>query len=124
MIRAFPNIFSRFGDAKLRELANRTHIDTVSQNTRQELQEALQTAANAGVERLVIVSSPTHVVRALRDVVVMTDQLVCLSCTKSLYTSFILLFIVFIVCIVCIVCIVYIVCMFFFLQGVVSCADS
>ncbi|MEM8732920.1 MAG: hypothetical protein AAGG44_01770 [Planctomycetota bacterium] len=49
------------------KMLSRIVLDTVSQNTVEELATAGHTFVEEGVERVFLVSSPTHVVRVLRD---------------------------------------------------------
>ncbi len=43
------------------------HLDTVSRNTREEIAHAGRIFVDQGVERVILVSSPTHLPRCLRD---------------------------------------------------------
>lgn len=43
------------------------HLDTVSRNTREEIAHAGRVFLDRGVERVILVSSPTHLPRCLRD---------------------------------------------------------
>ncbi len=45
-------------------LAERAVIDRVTQNTREEVKAAAEIAISRGIERIVLVSSPTHIFRA------------------------------------------------------------
>lgn len=48
--------------------------DTVSQNTREEIENAARVCLARGIERLILVSSPTHIVRCLRDACAIFDD--------------------------------------------------
>ena len=63
--------FERFRGVDLVELAQLLHrtvvTDTVSTNTEQEVRSALVRLQQAGVRHAVLISSPTHMPRCLRD---------------------------------------------------------
>ncbi len=48
-------------------LLNKIELDTVSQNTVEELKHAAKIFDSNGIEQIVLVSSPSHIVRCLRD---------------------------------------------------------
>lgn len=50
-----------------KKLLDRIVLDTVSQNTVEELATAGKMFVDHGVERVLLISSPTHIVRVLRD---------------------------------------------------------
>ena len=61
-----------FKDKESRELFktdffNKLHLDIKSMTTLKEIEEAGNIFAEHGVERVILVSSPTHIVRCLRD---------------------------------------------------------
>lgn len=49
------------------ELLSRVELDTESQNTIGEIASAFELFQSRGIERVVLVSSPSHIVRCLRD---------------------------------------------------------
>jgi DUF218 domain len=63
--------FEAFADCSLSELKARIEpictAETTAQNTAQELQAAGSIFAAASIERVILVSSPTHLPRCLRD---------------------------------------------------------
>ncbi|MFK7735445.1 MAG: hypothetical protein AB8B50_05415 [Pirellulaceae bacterium] len=56
----------RWSDFK-EDMLNRVVLDTASQNTVEELATAGQCFVDEGIEQVFLVSSPTHIVRVLRD---------------------------------------------------------
>ncbi len=58
----------------LEQILDRISLDLVSQNTLQEVEQAGRQFAAAGVQRMVLVSSPTHIVRCLRDANQLIDE--------------------------------------------------
>lgn len=60
---AHPNSLGRYRE----RIESALCLDTVSQNTREEIAHAGQVFVDQGVERVILVSSPTHLPRCLRD---------------------------------------------------------
>lgn len=78
---AFAEIAAHFKDVsdasaveELQRLVECIALDLVSQNTLQEVEQAGLRFAAAGIERMVLVSSPTHIVRCLRDANQLIDE--------------------------------------------------
>lgn len=64
----FPNLQSAQGLEEARKnLLDRIVVDTDSQNTVEEIRNAGEIFLDRDVERIILVSSPSHVVRCLRD---------------------------------------------------------
>ena len=61
-------VYDGFGlnEKTINKLLSRSFIDTESQNTLQEVRGAMQLCAERGIERLILVSSPTHIARCLQ----------------------------------------------------------
>lgn len=66
----YPAIIDPERRAQIKEMVlNRINLDCQSTNTRQEIITAGDAFNQHGVERVLLVSSPTHVIRCLRDAV-------------------------------------------------------
>ena len=68
LVERFPNLGTPQGLAEAKEnLLSRIVVDTDSQNTVEEIRNAAEIFLEHDVDRVVLVSSPSHIVRCLRD---------------------------------------------------------
>ncbi|MEM9411358.1 MAG: ElyC/SanA/YdcF family protein, partial [Planctomycetota bacterium] len=56
------------------DLLNRVIVETTSRNTMEEIRKTAEIFLEYGIERVVFVSSPTHIVRVLRDAVTIFQE--------------------------------------------------
>ena len=74
--RDFPSWFGSVAPLECERLLDeRSHIDTDSIDTRSEVAAALALCAERGVDRLICVSSPSHLPRCLRDANAALDKM-------------------------------------------------
>lgn len=74
-LREFRDVFAPFSDAELAALVPISQLELTSRNTVQEARAAAVRFAEAGIERMVVVSSSTHASRCLRDASVVLAEL-------------------------------------------------
>lgn len=72
LVDRFPKLATSEGLDEIREdLLSRIVVDTDSQNTVEEIRRAAEIFLENDIERIILVSSPSHVVRCLRDATAM-----------------------------------------------------
>lgn len=83
----FANVVQRLADPDAKQVRSsvmdRIVLDLESQNTVEEITNAARICRQRNIERLVLVSSPSHIVRALRDAAAIfatDDELRCYQC--------------------------------------------
>lgn len=74
-LRRFRGHFDAFSNQQLQQLAARTQTELTSMNTVQEIRAAATIFAERNLQRMVLVSSSTHVPRCLRDASVVLAEL-------------------------------------------------
>ena len=84
--------FPTFNDIELKEAEGRMEkisvVETKSQNTLEELKFAGEIFKNHGIERVILISSPTHISRCLRDAYIVFSMDKNLNyLTQELYAS-------------------------------------